>query len=582
MSKKASAHSFSFVNGHFCCDSIDLGIDFCPKVTDMQRFYDANGQLLKSCFIVHALSESGELKAESKWWTEDFLHFDYRKLNAKIDIEQWAKTELNKKLRDDIRALHAKNYLLFSSKLNTYQGQTYYVFYERIFPALPANVQEKISLPSNEGEAGYVPLRLPANLPPITEVCICDYINLMPGISEILFYASLYGPLKPILRKAGIRTPSMDFALGIFAPSGHLKTGLVTKYALFASDRNAETFQVLTKKKLYETALSKLSAPDRVNVLVDDLRPFASPYAKNNLCDFLDDLLRRLDKELSHVNVFITGEDSYCVHLFSGKDRMLQLTIPQMTDNQIRIIKRKLANLPDKGMPAIAMNLVAQLMDHFDQVLDDIERQYKELCHEVCDKENGIAFPVRFNDYAVFIYLTEFLVRKYLLNGSRLESYEENLHKALDKQLQGQLLDEQIRHALDHEGGTIPCILSLFEGDSGILTRFEVDHQATFDRNRRQDYTETEERAYMVDDKNYYIKIPDLLYGLQTLFRTPIKKAKILRDLEIVGAIKKNGNDYTRKYQPGRVDGVGRVLFICKDALHKAASGATGWTGFHY
>lgn len=59
---------------------------------------------------------------------------------------------------------------------------------------------------------------------------IKKFLNLMPGVSEILFYDSLFGVMKPIVIQCGLKP---EFILALVGPSGHLKTSMVRLYSLW-------------------------------------------------------------------------------------------------------------------------------------------------------------------------------------------------------------------------------------------------------------------------------------------------------------------------------------------------------------
>lgn len=101
----------------------------------------------------------------------------------------------------------------FRNGLQEIQGNPVYVMGEHILPDKTYPGFPKIITHDTMKPIKY------ADKQEIAQHC-CSYISLLPGTTEILFYASLFAVIKPFLGMLGI--PS-GFLLLLAAPPGHLK-----------------------------------------------------------------------------------------------------------------------------------------------------------------------------------------------------------------------------------------------------------------------------------------------------------------------------------------------------------------------
>lgn len=92
-------------------------------------------------------------------------------------------------------------------------------------------------------------------------------MNFFPGVSEIIFYGSLLGIIKPFLAKMQI---SPDFILAVIGPSGSLKTSITRMFALWLEHTQLQETNFQASQRM-PAILSKIENLSGLNFLLDDL-----------------------------------------------------------------------------------------------------------------------------------------------------------------------------------------------------------------------------------------------------------------------------------------------------------------------
>lgn len=240
------------------------------------------------------------------------------------------------------------------------------------------------------------------------------YINLIPGVSEMLFYGALYAIVKPFVECLDINA---GFVIGLVGPPGHLKTTLVRNYALWLTIKEMQEIGFYFSKK-NQLLLDEIDILSGQNYLLDDLRRVESRVENIRQQQRLDIISRHVNMMKGCANVFVTGESLSDMGIFSCIDRVLQIRIPRMNDVEILKLKNNLSGLDMNFMSSLALQFAKILMSNFETVIDDIEKYYNE--NSIVDEaRNGCA--IRTHRYAMFLRLTEFLFKKYYVtnrNGS--------------------------------------------------------------------------------------------------------------------------------------------------------------------
>ena len=103
---------------------------------------------------------------------------------------------------------------------------------------------------------------------------ISTYINFMPKVTVVLFYAALLGAIKPLLNHLSVIS---DFIIGIVAPSGHLKTSLTRLYTKWLVDE--DELEISFDESIRSDVLQKrIEQAAGQNFLIDDLHKKSSTY----------------------------------------------------------------------------------------------------------------------------------------------------------------------------------------------------------------------------------------------------------------------------------------------------------------
>ena len=139
-------------------------------------------------------------------------------------------------------------------------------------------------------------------------------MNLMPGVSDLLFLVELLAKLKPIFEACGMDIDNFTVVYGF---SGTFKTTLV-KLICMADDRQIQAIEKIKTRHLQEV----LSLFRGHSVIVDDYRKQGSQYENEKQRVVLDHL-GRYGGYKEGAYVVATGE--YLEGTFSLQDRMIPL-----------------------------------------------------------------------------------------------------------------------------------------------------------------------------------------------------------------------------------------------------------------
>jgi len=254
------------------------------------------------------------------------------------------------------------------------------------------------------------------------------YIQLVPDVTPILFYGSLLGVLKPILASLD---ENANFVITVIGSKGHLKTSLVTLYALWL-DGGIQKIDFISSSKMQDIE-HKISMFAGQNLLLDDLHDTKSSYKKNRMKDRLDTVTRIISNNINNTNVFVTGESIKDMAIVSTRDRMLEIYMPKMNGEQLSILKKNKDNLSESFMAELAVSFVTELIKNYDKVVMDIKRfssLYMPL--ECLDSSTRIPSHIK------YIQMTEFLYTKYFCAGDEGLSCKNDLDRALEKQTKNQ------------------------------------------------------------------------------------------------------------------------------------------------
>lgn len=256
----------------------------------------------------------------------------------------------------------------------------------------------------------------------------CEYamkfINFLPGVTEVIFYASLLAIVKPFLAELGY---SPDFAVSVIGKSGSMKTSLVRKYALWLDHTELQESNFQSSSRMTKI-LNCVDELDGLNFLMDDLHDVYGTQEKNKQRSWLDELIRHICSQKKCANVFITGENLTDKCIFSELDRMFRVFMPQMDSEQLRELKQKINSLADSFMARLAVEFTHRLMSDYENTLNDIRDYFAG--YEDFGFEDA---SLRISRHMEILRLVEYLYRKYMCGSNERFSCRKQFEEALCK-----------------------------------------------------------------------------------------------------------------------------------------------------
>ena len=352
---------------------------------------------------------------------------------------------LQYKLQQDVAQLNKQqieNIVQVDQGLYHYKGSDIYSFGENIF--MSHALEQGISVINETG------ISLRNNVGSDWQLSLKNYINFFPGVSEMLFYGALFGVIKPILcdmndiDDMGIKP---DFAISLVGPSGHLKTSMVRKYALWLDDSEKQEVSFRDHRR-NSSIIAMIDKIPGQNFLVDDLHEARTSDVATRQQEKLDSWVRHIGVHRNSANIFVTGETMEKMGIFSCKDRILQIKIPRKNSEELKELKRKIGLLSSGYMSGLATLFLESLMKNYDSVKKRI-REYMEQNLNI----EGVNYDTRTYHHGIFIRLTEELFRQYMCMGSSAVTEAKALDDAIKKNCmiqQGELQREcDIDYAVD-------------------------------------------------------------------------------------------------------------------------------------
>ena len=421
-----SPHSFSYEfnkdEGLFCNDNFIC--DFNIEVTDKKTLKDLSTGQLANSYLVNVSYTDGRPPL-SKWIDnpKKINYFELFEVNDSF-LTAEAKTILVNKLLNEITHLPSKVITVVPSGLNIIREKPVYI--------IGTNIIWVKQTPEPMEHLQLQNVR-PLSSEPIYARTVLDekaakYLSLLPGITEPLFFYSLFAVVKPFVELLQIHC---GFLLALIAPSGQLKTTLARFYCLWLKSPAEQEVPIHSGIRT-QHILGLMDTLSGHNILIDDLRKSRDTNAQKRQESRLDIISRHVDSQFNCANVILTGETMDKMGIFSCIDRIFQIHMPVMDAKQVKELQNALTNLGTNVMPNIALEFARVLMHNYDSVLNDIKYFY----------DNNILRENEVNNYAtrtyrhtLFIRLTEFLFTKYFCEHRKYKEFQNTLNHALDLQV---------------------------------------------------------------------------------------------------------------------------------------------------
>lgn len=360
-------------------------------------------------------------------------------------------------------------------------------------------------------------------------------IHFMPGITVILFYAALLGAIKPLLHSFGV---IMDFIIAVVAPSGHLKSTLTRLYALWLVQREMQeiSFSDTIRNDKLQIKIEECAAQ---NYLLDDYHITAKAYTRNKYRDRLDQSTRMVSGSRNSANIFVTSESLKGSSIFSAADRMLQIYIRRMTDEELFKYKSKLLEIPDYAMSMIALNFVQRLLNNYEQVKKDVADYLGRFQQPAwCRGSTRIG-----NQYRVLL-LVEHLFCKYVCSGNTQNSAHRELDEALQRQGERQLKQLDSLRQKDEE-----CNVLLVLDE--IIKEGTKSKDIKISMVRAQYSDQTGNQAFL-DGNYFYITGNALQACLMNHIGYPVSLCKVSDELHDAGVLVEDIDKRSKKFMSRR------------------------------
>lgn len=404
---------FKFVDGQGLFFEEKLLIESNVLVLQKKKVLNSNNES-RNEYLVRAIHCDGRPTVD--YWVKDLKNIDFWKFeinDALMSLED--RNLLIFKLMYEAQKLTAQMYLENTSGLKRIEEDTAFFLGQHIL--LPQNKElENVIFKSQYS------MTISENLK-IQTISSC--LNMLPGVTEVLFYSSLYAIVKPFLKE------QEGFINALVGPPGHLKTSLVRKYALWLDDTSHQEIGFyLTMRN--DVLLNLLEVMSGQNFLIDDLRRVEDRVENMRQQKRLESLARHVHSVGECANVFITGESLADMGIFSCIDRTLQIKIPQMNIADIEALKKRMSAVPDDFMRNLAFIFAERLMTNYHEVLSDIKGYYERNMNAVGQTEG---YVTRIRKYAMFLKMTRFLFCKYCPECERGTDDDQAFDQALESQL---------------------------------------------------------------------------------------------------------------------------------------------------
>lgn len=210
-----------------------------PEVAKVEEYYAIDSRKIKRIYWIKIIYPNGDeteaVELSSLEKLSIFEHFRFPDVN----ISGKARKLIKEKLQLEASLMMVEKYFFCRQGLQIFNGKPIYVLGDKIV--------------GNELMEEKFKTDFPYKVPDIDAIDIQNVvkqsdnpINFMPGVSVIIFYYSLQAIVKPILHEIGIES---NYTLAVIGPSGHLKTSMVKKMALWlqAKEKQQVNFSSSTR-----------------------------------------------------------------------------------------------------------------------------------------------------------------------------------------------------------------------------------------------------------------------------------------------------------------------------------------------
>lgn len=497
--------------------------DFCPEVVSVRHFYYLDSGTNKRIFGVKLRKNDG---TETEVMDiENFSTISYFDLWSVPDCNLTGKQKkrLIHKLQMDAAKIEEERVVIGKQGLYSYEDVLIYNWGNKVVATRDLDTNLKVQVSTK--------LVIKQYESPIDNYdVISKYLNFFPGVSEIVFYGALFAVVKPILCKCGLKP---DFILAVIGPSGHLKTTLVRKYALWLEERTVQESSFRDYKRINQI-ISMLNDIPGNNFLADDFHEAISGNVAIKQKERLDGFVRHVGLHTNCANVFITGETSKKMGIFSSMDRLLLIKIHKKTSDELKNLKIRMNELHEGEMANLASEFLECLMKNFDEVTEIVKDYWAQ------DRSGGecdINYNTRTYQHGKFIKLTEVLFRKYMCLGCGKTSGKERLDEALKMNYDIQQKELQWKWEEESERDYVIDVDRMLKSNDTYIKM----------ENTRGFYQANDENC-LYDGRKVYITRNALVRGMSEYYQAIAPIKKIVDALHEAGILEEDNDSRTKKF----------------------------------
>lgn len=353
-----------------------------------------------------------------------------------------------------------------------------------------------------------------------------SFMNLICGVSDILFYYSLLPIVSMFLGKLSFFP---DFILVITGRRGNFKTTLARMAVLVLGQEELQEIKFFRTPSL-DMIEERVRLLTGMNLLIDDIFPASGQYQRAKQSDLLNQLSRFGDKRLYKAGIIITAERIPDQLILSGRDRIFQLDIPNMSTDRKNKLWDKCREIPEDFMTCVSESFKECLIKKTDEVIDDIVRFMEQY-----NLPDGLNLETRIGIHTEYIELTEFLYKKYFCN----ESTEQKNTGQFTAKLYEIAIKQHCEICQSTSEDEIDYVREVYKMMTAKNKYLKME-------GNRDEYN-PDGRNFLVWKGKFYITSDALQYGMQIYMNRTVSLKKISRTLCDAGVLETDAGSANSK-----------------------------------
>lgn len=352
---------------------------------------------------------------------------------------------------------------------------------------------------------------------PISE-CAKDYLNVCPGVSEILFSGMLLAAAKPFFIEAGYN-PAV--CINVFGRTASYKTSLVK--AMLYPQKQVDFIASLVNDRIPNT-VRRIQECYGFPFVLEDYHPAESRDKNNHQINMIDAAVRCIENNKESAVVFVTSEYLGGAESLQGRTLQVEIEKSKVDLNILTELQRK-----SHLMSQIVYSFIAELFKNREAVVGDIRMEYESLLM------NGER--LRIDESGGYLQIVAKLYEKYECN-SDIEFFSK---------LQEALITQKKRQQKNM------MTLSLREDERYIKALYEAIHDESIYSYKDENNYEFTKTEITFRDRACILTKAALKYGLEKHLNMKVNMKKVASILDEEDLLKHDAGTYMTKYKERRV-----------------------------